>query len=330
MNENLKQKLITFAKIAFAAGILYWLIRSGKFDFNQVYEILKDPKTTILLLILAFCNIFFASERWRVLMGSQVNKYGSIAIFKMTLMGLFFNYVMPGGVGGDIIKSVYISRNNTNQKAKAILTILLDRILGLYCMLFVAIVVMLVDIEHVLSTLTLKAVFFTMLLALIFASFVLLTLFSKRFYTLIILFFSSLPQKIQNHSFTRKIKTLIEDLAAYRNDKRSVILALALSFASQFFAYYSFYFIAQSLGYSMITLGRILIITPIGFIVNALPITPGGVGVGQYAFHHLYEIYYPGLGALGAVSISISQLITFFLGLFGCYFFIRAKKHLAF
>ena len=51
---------------------------------------------------------------------------------KLQMTGFFFNTAMPGAVGGDLVKVLYIIRDNRHLgKTPAIMSIFLDRLIGL-------------------------------------------------------------------------------------------------------------------------------------------------------------------------------------------------------
>lgn len=56
---------------------------------------------------------------------------------KLTFAGNFFNFAMPGTVGGDLIKAYYVTRY-THHKTEAVTTIFLDRVIGLLGLMFLA------------------------------------------------------------------------------------------------------------------------------------------------------------------------------------------------
>lgn len=56
---------------------------------------------------------------------------------KLTFAGNFFNFAMPGTVGGDLIKAYYVTRY-THHKVEAVTTVFLDRVIGLLGLMFLA------------------------------------------------------------------------------------------------------------------------------------------------------------------------------------------------
>ena len=50
---------------------------------------------------------------------------------RLTWIGVFFNNVMPGQTGGDAVKAVYIVRRCPDGRIPALMSVIVDRILGL-------------------------------------------------------------------------------------------------------------------------------------------------------------------------------------------------------
>ncbi len=69
-----------------------------------------------------------------------------------------------------------------------------------------------------------------------------------------------------------------------------------------------------------------MVIAPIGFIVQAVPISPGGFGVGEAAFAGLYELSGrpPMRGFTARVSL---RVVEWLLGFLGYIVYLRMKAH---
>jgi len=92
----------------------------------------------LLALVLLFLGSLLATLRWHLLLRADNLASSFRRTFDLTFIGLFFNNLMPGLTGGDVVKAVYIARDHPRQKTEAILTVLLDRILGLTGLALVA------------------------------------------------------------------------------------------------------------------------------------------------------------------------------------------------
>ena len=131
METGLRKKLITIAKIAISAVLIYFIFT--KVDFKEVIQILK--KTDPLYLIGAI--LFFAGSK--VLAAVRLNLYfHNLGIrltqksnLKLYLLGMFYNLFLPGGIGGDAYKGYLIKKEFQVETKKVVSVLVLDRLSGL-------------------------------------------------------------------------------------------------------------------------------------------------------------------------------------------------------
>jgi hypothetical protein len=81
----------------------------------------------------------------------------------------------------------------------------------------------------------------------------------------------------------------------YRQRLKVVLVGVAISAAAHFGLVFAFHcasrvFPPANPAAELPTLAEHMVIAPIGFIVQAIPISPGGVGVGEAAFAGLYKL----------------------------------------
>jgi hypothetical protein len=60
----------------------------------------------------------------------------------ITFVAQFFNSFLLGSTGGDVIKALYAARETHHKKTEAVVTVFVDRLLGLWAMLFFAALMM--------------------------------------------------------------------------------------------------------------------------------------------------------------------------------------------
>src|SRR5204862_6497609 len=96
--------------------------------------------------ILAYLVVEVAAAfRWQILLKVQGIdlKFGRLSA--LFLIGMFYNQFLPGGTGGDIIKSYLLLKETPDKKAGALLAVVFDRLIGLVAL--VAITVTLVSLR---------------------------------------------------------------------------------------------------------------------------------------------------------------------------------------
>ena len=58
-------------------------------------------------------------------------------VFKLTMIGSFFNIVIPGMVGGDIVKGAYLFKIENDRRGRSSGIVLMDRVMGFVALLFI-------------------------------------------------------------------------------------------------------------------------------------------------------------------------------------------------
>src|SRR5215217_7423435 len=85
-----------------------------------------------------------AAVRWRWLLLVQGIELGWARLFALIFIGIFFNFFIPGGTGGDVVKIFYLLKETPGQRGPALLSVFVDRVIGVVTLaLFAAGVVVL-------------------------------------------------------------------------------------------------------------------------------------------------------------------------------------------
>lgn len=128
---NTRQMLLLLAKVAFAGGILWWLFR--RIDIFKLGALLTEIKPAQLgaMLVVGVLIILIASWRWRKLLGIFGIHAPLGSLFCIAWIGQFFMMFLPGPVGDDASRMVYISRAASGRAGEACLSVVLDRAIGL-------------------------------------------------------------------------------------------------------------------------------------------------------------------------------------------------------
>ena len=99
-------------------------------------------------------------------------------------------------------------------------------------------------------------------------------------------------------------------------------MAFVLSFGNHLIVCLSIFYLARALGVTpaMASLRDFFVLAPVANIVGALPLLPGGWGLGELAYKKLFEL----IGASGALGVAVSVVFRltsqFGLGAIGALF----------
>ena len=73
-------------------------------------------------------------------------------------------------------------------------------------------------------------------------------------------------------------------------------------------------------------LERFLLLVPLGLISTVIPLSPGGVGIGQYAFYNLCESLSRGSGAAASNAFTVYQTLQVAVYLSGFVSYLSHKR----
>jgi len=141
MNKTLRKCLILCGKLVVAGAMLVWAFWG--IDLSQFVATVKGADLSLLAAALAgfVVSLVVIAFRLRMLLRVQDIEIGLWELIRLTFLGQFCNAVVPGVVGGDLVKAYYAAKH-TPHKGAATLTVLVDRLMGLTELVLLAVVML--------------------------------------------------------------------------------------------------------------------------------------------------------------------------------------------
>jgi uncharacterized membrane protein YbhN (UPF0104 family) len=228
---------------------------------------------------------------------------------------------MPGAVGGDLVKVIYVIRGNPDMgKTPAMMSILLDRVIGLGGLFSIGMVLALSAWPTLIAINPLKHLLYGLIgLNLGVLIFFIVALYHYRGEDPFQKLFSI---KIPGFNILAK---LYDAIRVYRYKRAYFVSCFIISLIIQGMSLALFYFIAANVPAlnPNLNFSAIASIFPIGMLTAALPIAPGGLGVGHVAFDRLFEA----VGLSGGANIfNIFTLSQLALNLTGVIAYLSMRK----
>lgn len=222
-----------------------------------------------------------ASARWWWLLARNGIHVRMRSALRLTWIGVFFNNVVPGQTGGDLVKAVYIVRQSPGRRVAAAMSVVVDRVLGLGSLALLGALVVLFDLERFgWLALGIWAVLLAVCALGVFA-------FSRRLRRALGLdaLLRRLPAKL-----AESLMKIDAAVFFYREHKAGILVWVVLGAVNHVITVASFFCMGEALRIGVPPL-EYFVLVPIALIGAAVPIAPNGWGVGEALFGKLFGTY---------------------------------------
>jgi len=312
----LRKTAFVLLRLAFGVGILVYLAKSGQINLSSLTRIFSVWPITVAAVAFLTLDIFMMSVRASLLFRNARLTLSLGNSIQLNLIGFLFSTFLPGAAGGDLAKLVYATRENHGRRAEVATVLVLDRLVGLFSLILLPLLFapFFLDLLRSVSVLR-RLLYLDALLAalMIVGTSLLMFVLPARSWVasllgrwpgvkslaLRVLDAMAVHGKAQGALFFAFLLSLLANLALV------AVTALAL-------------YVVNPSSFSM----RLALVAPIGHLLNSLPLTPGGIGVGETAFNALFELTGIKGGAeallcvrVWNVLVGLSGLLVYLFGL---------------
>jgi glycosyltransferase 2 family protein len=123
--------MMKFARYVAALGLLGALFYFRLIDLTELRKAAAHPGLLILAGLLSFATLPVCGARWHMLLRSQGLRLHLWETIRIVMIGAFFGTFLPGSAGGDLVRGVYIYQASQGRRTGALLSIFIDRLIGL-------------------------------------------------------------------------------------------------------------------------------------------------------------------------------------------------------
>ena len=300
-----------FLKLLIVGLIFTYLYKTGQLDIANFRGVWNRPDLFGMAVLLVILSTLISTQRWRVLLTAQGVFLGMLSAIRLSMIGYFFSTAIPGAVSGDMVKAYYLAKGKA-EKERLVMSVIFDRFLGLYSMFLAAsLAIMIIVVQSALSghagiwsnsDVKLLAIFICVI-------FLCLTmtwgLFMWEGFGRI-----RLIAYIRNRGPAHQtVAKMYDAMREYGRKPGLMLHAMSLSVVAQLFLYIGMWCLAILLEIGELSFLHYLFALPVGFVINAIPLAPGGLGVGEAGFRGIFLLFSSNKGA----ELAMLFHIIFFL-----------------
>ena len=300
MKRSHKKALVLLVKLAVAAGLLALVV--AKVHWADYTETIRNaggaerqvacrgfrsalagadlPLLAAALVCFAIPVVILAVRWWYLLrvIEIRIRLWESV---RLTFLGYFFNYIVPGVVSGDLVKAWYAFKH-TDRRAAALVSIFVDRLLGLleFAILPAVVIGALWAGGHWNERFRWPTILIAAVLAGLAVGFAVVA--SARLRHLF-------GRLLARGPLRRHLAVAGQAVEMYRRRLLCLVKALGITFGSQVIFIGGVMLAGRSL-HLPIAWYEYFLYTPLVYIIAAVPVSPGGIGVMEWCFVTFFAV----------------------------------------
>jgi uncharacterized protein (TIRG00374 family) len=270
------------------------------------------PMHIVLICIgVVLLRNWISGLRWMTLLPSSHNQISSWGAFRYIMLGSLYGLILPGALGGDVARSAQVAIEQRTNKASYVVSIWLDRLLGLFSIMLLGFLATLLSPElnnrlSFLSLMTAGLLLFVLIVWLAFHPGVHAVLLRQ----------CSRHKKLE--ILLTKLLLNLRNLGNYhRTHRRAAWIALGYCIPIHGLAFLIVYLLADAIGIEIGFL-TLSLFTAISWLITSIPLSFSGVGVRELSFVVLLQTQ--GVGSEQATSLSLgffgAMVLASLLGVF--------------
>lgn len=304
ISRLVNRRWLLFAlKYSVGLAIIYWLVSSGNLNLSTLRSL--PAELVLSCLAMMVLQTWMAAIRVQRLLASQGVVFTTLRCVIFNCTGLFYSLFLPGGISGDAVRAYYFMQSSDERRMPILGALFLDRLIGLIVMVGMGVVATLI--------LALSVPLIRPYILVFIGIFVALTVFLIAFQKLGRLHVADKDGVKWYGRLWGRLTRTVASLELTRYPFRVMLIAVVLSVVVQITAA-SIIFLCGEYVHSGLGFLEVSALAPVGLLINAIPISPGGLGVGEKGFEVLFRSLQ---GAHGATAFLTARLFLYSPALIG-------------
>jgi glycosyltransferase 2 family protein len=288
---------VNYGLVALAIGLFVWMIWLKWADIRVVFSGPLDLRLLFLAIAIFVVGLCITFVRWFVLVRVIEPTFTLRATMVLGFIGSVYNLVIPGAVGGDLIKAAYLIRMRI-KKTQAVASMVIDRILGLLGLFVLA------SIAGAISWGSAPPAVQNLIIAAWAATgmglIVLVAIFAQVFTRLF-------PQLKRQHSRVGMIVSELHEMSATYRGRLGVVIGCGVTaMVNHSLNVLAFFLVDWMLFPTMTTtLAQHFLVVPLTLFSMAVPIPFGALGFSEGVSDQLFKLVGHNGGILGMMGFRV-------------------------
>jgi uncharacterized protein (TIRG00374 family) len=271
---------------------------------EHLWEVFQTISVGWFLAGVGFFGIvcWVGTERWRLIMRVQGLELPFRRALSIFFVGHFFNAFMLGATGGDVVKAWYAAKETHHKKTEAVMTVLVDRLIGLLALFVIVLVMMGLNYHRVFDDPKLRKAAYVALIVVVAT----VSLTVVGFYRSFSRHFPFVRRWLEKMPKFETLRKMTKAYQVYATHPKVVGQTMLLSIGLHMAVMSSVWCIGRGLKLD-IPYWDYLLYLPIINTIAAVPITVSGFGVRE----GMYVVFFGVLiGDAQAISLSLFGYAT--------------------
>jgi uncharacterized protein (TIRG00374 family) len=285
---------------------------------------LIQPGWLVVSLLLMAVTLFLGIVRWRMVLEVQGLQLPFRRATEISLVAHFFNSFLLGSTGGDLMKAYYAARETHHKKTEAVVTVFVDRLVGLWAMLLFASMMMLPNLRILKSSRVSTLASLLILAMLVACSGIALLAFrggvTRRW--------GNARRWLRRLPKGDSLERSLDSCRLFGRQRWFLTRTLLISMLLNVVCVLQWQAVGLGLGLRIPPL-TMMAIVPMVICIAALPITPSGLGVRETLFVNMLNDPALATSALTLSLLAYAGSLFWSLVGGGVYLLLKEKHHLA-
>lgn len=297
-SRTTRRRLVFLAKLVLVFSLLGWVVKSNQREIHDLIARGLDLGLMAAAFVSYMAGVVLALLRWHLLVRSLGLPLRIPDTLRLGFIGIFFNQVVPGAIGGDLVKTAYLCREQ-GARARPIASVVLDRIIGVLGLFLLA------ALAGAFGAASLPASARGLVRAAWIATAI----------TTIILVAAFLPSWRRGNRHPKRLGRLAAVGASYRRRLTPIVVALLMALGTHLLNVLGFFLVDRALFPNAPGFVPHLVIVPLVLFTTAIPLPFGALGVSEQISARLFALVGPMAGALGMMGFRVLQFGGALIGL---------------